>query len=130
MFSLGEHFLVRVPSTPLHNKVEVIKALRTLTGMGLKEAKDASEKLGEASYPFQVSLFDSTGQCKDQNYVLEQFQILRRNGVESGPSVLALLEDLRKLAIQALEQGEDELSGEILQLVLAEKLRRKSGLLS
>jgi len=105
------------------NKVEVIKAIRTLTGLGLKEAKDASERTGHQTYPIQLSNFSSWS--NSDRGVDEQFRILRNNGVEVGEPVFKILESLRQLGSQALLQGEDELANEILQLVLAEKLRRK-----
>lgn len=99
------------------NKVQVIKAIRTLTGMGLKEAKDASEVIG------QPQTFDLAFGITDA-FVEEQCRLLRNEKVEIGGPVERLLDDLRKLGSQALLQGEDELANEILQLVLAEKLRR------
>ena len=108
---------------PMHytNKVAVIKAIRTLTGLGLKEAKDASER------PGQVQTFDlqpMSSYINPQQAIDDQIRILRNEGVEVGEPVHKLLEELRKLGSQALLQGEDELANEILQLVLAEKLRR------
>ncbi len=97
------------------NKIEVIKALRTLTGFGLKEAKDASENSQLMVYDAKVT----SGALYE-----EQCRILRNNGVEVGPPVASVLQDLRDLGAQALKMGEDELANEILQLVLAEKLRR------
>lgn len=100
------------------NKVAAIKAIRYLTGMGLKEAKDTSERIGEQSLKLAPSL--------TKEIYEEQCRILRVEGCEVGLSVEKLLEDLRNLAKQALEQHEDELAAEILQLVLVEKLRRKN----
>jgi hypothetical protein len=56
----------------------------------------------------------------------DQFRTLRNEKVEVGPRVHQILEGMRKLGSDALLQGEDELANEILQLVLVEKLRRKS----
>lgn len=105
------------------NKVTVIKAIRSLTGLGLKEAKEASEVLGRQQvFDLNVSYFSGLG--NPQMHIEEQFRILRAEGMVIGPSVYGILDDLRKLGSQALLQGEDELANEILQLVLAEKLRR------
>lgn len=101
------------------NKVSVIKAIRTLTGLGLKEAKDVSERPG-VRQEFPLILPNGT----DNPQYDEQCRILRSEGVEVGPAVHKILQELRKLGSQALLQGEDELANEILQLVLAEKLRR------
>jgi hypothetical protein len=107
------------------NKVEVIKAIRSLTGLGLKDAKDASEMVGTPqTFALQSSLF--TNYANPDAEIENQFRILRNNKVEVGGNVHAILDDLRKLTVQALEQGEDELANEILQLVLVEKLRRKT----
>ena len=109
---------------PLGNKISVIKAIRILTGFGLKEAKDASERTG-----LQVLTLDlaSLSRYPDPNAEVEnQFRALRKEGVEIVEPAYRLLEELRALGVQALQMGEDELANEILQLVLAEKLRRKS----
>ena len=100
------------------NKVAVIKAIRWLTGMGLKEAKDVSEICGKAQTFTLVH-----GLTED--IINEQYRILRAEGCEVGPPAQKILDELRKLGSQALLQGEDDLANDILQLVLAEKLRRK-----
>ena len=116
-----EKFSIICPKT-YTNKVQVIKALRCLTGMGLKEAKDASEVVGVEQV---LELIDLSHMADPERYTEEHYRILRQENVQVGPPVHKLLEELRKLASQALIQGEDELASEILQLVLAEKLRRK-----
>lgn len=103
--------------TAITNKVSAIKAIRTLTGLGLKESKDATERPGVQQY------FAQTPGVTERD-VEEQCRILRNEGFEVGPSVYLLIEELRQLGSQALLQGEDDLANEILQLVLAEKLRR------
>lgn len=114
-------FTIVCPST-YANKVTVIKALRSLTGLELKEAKAASEIVG---VPQTFDLQNMSSYANPDQFIEEQFRILRNEGVEVGPPVHKILEELRKLGAQALLQGEDELANEILQLVLAEKLRRK-----
>lgn len=105
------------------NKVSVIKALRCLTGMGLKEAKDASE-VPNSPMSFEIKL--PYGTSPASQYIDEQIRVLRLNGCIVGSTVHKLLQGLRDLAADALAQGEDELANEIMQLVLAEKLRRKN----
>ena len=108
---------------PVGNKIAVIKAIRTLTGLGLKEAKDISECYGK-----QVLDLDVAGLSRyiDPEREMEaQFRIMRNEGVLVGEPVFKLLDELREMGAQALRMGEDELAHEILQLVLAEKLRRK-----
>jgi hypothetical protein len=104
------------------NKVEVIKTIRTLTGLGLKEAKDASERSGPQTMDINQSFF--TTYTNPERALDDCFRVLRNNGVEVGEPAFKILESLRKLGSNALLQGEDELANEILQLVLAEKLRR------
>jgi len=106
----------------INNKVTVIKAIRTLTGLGLKEAKDASEKGGRQVYDIHASNF--LGCVDPEKAIEEQFRILRSEGVEVGEPAWKIIQDLRELGAKALQMGEDELANEILQLVLAEKLRR------
>lgn len=107
------------PAT-ITNKVSVIKAIRILTGLGLKESKDASERVGIRQH-FAVNA--------NMTHFLfeEQMKILRSEGFDVIPSALFILEKLRELGSQALLAGEDELANEILQFVLAEKLRRSAG---
>ncbi len=105
------------------NKVAVIKAIRTLTCMGLAEAKNISEKSGQQN--LQINLGAFAGSFPNKVLLIEeQFRVLRQHGCNIGPSVHVILQQLRDLGADALKQGEDELANEILQLVLAEKLRR------
>lgn len=106
------------PPTFIVNRVAAIKAIRSLTGLGLKEAKDASERAG-------VTQVFNLAPGLTPNDIDLYVQTLRAEGVEVGNSVHIILRDLRELAASALELDEDELANEILQLVLAEKLRRK-----
>lgn len=118
----NNHIVFTCPAT-YTNKVAVIKAIRTLTGLGLKEAKDVSEQPGVR----QSFLIAMPGGVNNALYE-EQCRILRSEGVEVGGVVQKILQELRSLGSQALLQGEDELASEILQLVLAEKLRRNISL--
>ena len=70
-------------------------------------------------------LVDLSHMADPERFTEEHFRILRQENVQVGPPVHKILEELRRLGSQALLQGEDELANEILQLVLAEKLRRK-----
>jgi hypothetical protein len=110
-----------------HNqdKIAVIKAVRIVTGLGLKEAKDLSEIQGVATVNINVSPGYGANIANMDAYLEEQYRIMRNNGVLVGPAVHRILQSLRNLASEALHQGDDELATEILQLVLAEKLRRK-----
>lgn len=109
-----------------YNKVEVIKALRELTGYGLKEAKDLSESIGPQTVTLNLvysSAYSSMAGTVPDQYFLRLCQILRNNGCTVGSPVYEILKELRTLATDALKIGADELANEILQLVLAEKLR-------
>jgi hypothetical protein len=109
-----------VAPVSITNRVAAIKAIRYLTGLGLKEAKDASERAGNRQH-FNLAAGIT------QSVFEEQTRILRSEGFDVTPSALFILEKLRELGSQALLAGEDELASEILQFVLAEKLRRSAG---
>lgn len=123
--SLPTNINLVIPAT-IPNKVAVIKAIRELTGLGLKEAKDISDMPKEHNVRLDSRF--SYMEPEDWKRAIEDIaRTLRQNGVSVGAPVFIILDDLRKLGAQALEQGEDELANEILQLVLAEKLRRSAG---
>ena len=105
------------------NKINVIKAIRMLTGLGLKEAKDASDQVGRQTLIYNDHYFVHNGAFSSGG-VEEQFRILRTEGIKVGGHLEEVLTELRQLAKKALEMHEDELANEILQLVLVEKLRR------
>jgi hypothetical protein len=117
-----QKFVISCPPS-MSNKVAAIKAIRMLTGLGLKEAKDASERSGPQTFDLYPSNFSSYG--NPESMIEEQFRILRAEGVEVGEPIHKILQSLRELGAHALQLGEDEFASEILQLVLAEKLRRK-----
>ena len=111
--------LIAPHTSKQYNRVSAIKAIRALTGLGLKDAKDVSEREGvKQDFPIANHLSMSIP------FFEEQCRILRAENFEVGDPTSALLESLRKLGSDALLMGEDELASEILQLVLAEKLRR------
>jgi hypothetical protein len=101
------------------NKVAVIKTIREISYMGLKEAKDLSEMSG----PQEIII----GNTLSDQRLDDLCKILRDNGCIVGGRVHNILKELRELGSQALLMGEDNLANEILQLVLAEKLRRGPG---
>lgn len=108
-------FTICPPATVV-NKVSAIKALRSLSGLGLKEAKDAIE----AAHLQQT--FNNI--IASVPLMEQEMATLRANGIEVRAAGMFIIEELRRLAADALKAGEDELANEILQLVLAEKLRR------
>jgi len=100
------------------NKIAVIKALRIVANLGLREAKD----LCETHTVTHIINVDTRVSENDLGY---QIRTLQSQGCVVGSPAHQILQNLRELATQALEIGEDELANEILQLVLAEKLRRQ-----
>lgn len=124
---MTQHINIICPKSypPPASKIEVIKALRAISGMGLKEAKDISENDLQQKLIINDSALRQETLSVRAKYFDEQYRILRNNGVKVGDSVHTILQEMRVLATQALEQGDDELANEILQLVLAEKLRRQ-----
>lgn len=121
---MEKYFTITCPST-YFNKVAVIKTIRTLTGLGLKEAKDASEIIGTPQ-TLKINPGLYANYANPDVEIENHFRFLRTEGIQVGGSIHILLEDLRKLAAKALEQGEDEMANEILQLVLLEKLRQNN----
>ena len=104
-------------------KIQAIKTIRTITGCGLKEAKDYSEITHDQTLFLDQAWLNM--QLNVDAALEAELRILRSSGIEVCDPVYKILESLRELGAQALRQGEDELANEILQLVLAEKLRRK-----
>ena len=105
---------------PNHSKIEVIKAIRSLSYMGLKEAKDLSESPGQHTLQVVMNTVSSSPAIEFENFC----RILRNNGCLVGPSINRVIQSLRELGADALRLGEDELANEILQMVLSEKLKR------
>lgn len=111
--------LVTCPDVRLiSDRIAVIKSIRIITGLGLKEAKDITERTIPQTLTVTKEFSSNPGRLDTE------LKIIRQNNIAVIGSVLTLLEDLRKVATDALGLGEDELANEILQLVLAEKLRR------
>ena len=106
-------------------RVPIIKCIRRISGLGLKEAKDLSEIPGRHRLAL---LGQEMMEAKEHNLLFENVSILSRElktyGVEVGPVAATIIEELRQLGIKSLEAQEDELASDIMQLVLAEKLRR------
>lgn len=97
-----------------YNKVAVIKAMRSLTGMGLKQAKDAVE-LAAAGTPFQfdtsIFLADSIGEV----------EVIDENGftvTEVNANVSIVLTSVRQSAVFAANQGDNELSRLLLNVLI------------
>jgi hypothetical protein len=115
-------FSITVPaisSPTASSKIPFIKSLRELTHISLKEAVDVFNRHSI------VQLMDLNTSSHSESYISTQIKTLRDYGcIIMLHNVDVILEDLRKLAIRAIDIKEDNLGNEIMQLVLAEKLRR------
>ena len=118
--SIPNNIIIHPPSqyASTANKVEVIKNIRIITSLGLKEAKDLSEE--SWAHTCMVRVYPGTTEAQFE----EACRILRINNVTVGPHYHEILQELRDLGADALKAGEDEVANEIMQLVMAEKLRR------
>lgn len=104
---------------PMPKKIIVVKSLRTLFGCGLKDARIMSETTVPQTQLVYIN--------KDSQLIIDQqIDILISQGVIVADSIYEILQKLRDLGAHALLHGKDELANEILQLVIAEKLRGTS----
>lgn len=93
-----------------HNRLAVIKAVRMLTGMGLKEAKDLTEMGGTQRVRILVedrrSFADESVIIPAKQAYDEAMQLLRDNGVHVDMTPSAgregMIGEVRKLASQAV----------------------------
>jgi len=123
------YIFVTIPSVEdqiaSNSRVTIIKNIRRISGYGLKESKDLSEVPGKHRLPLMGrEMIDA----KQQGLLDEKISLIARElaeyGVTVGPSGSMIIEELRLLGIKAIEAQEDQLASDIMQLVLAEKLRR------
>ena len=112
-----------IPGAGIKNKVAVIKALRSITGVGLKDAMDMSQ-LFDVVQTYRVDKQYFTQAANPQSIYQHQINVLLADAIKVAPTLYWVIENLRKLAGHALELGDDDLANDILQLVLAEKLRK------
>lgn len=110
------------PQNGYANKVSIVKSVRYITECTLKEAVDVVNNCSEQFLVFPLYKLQDPSALKELE---QEIQSIRSQGGDIGDSVHTLLNNLRQIGAEALKQGEDELANEILQLVLAEKLRRK-----
>ncbi len=100
-------------------KVALVKAIRSLTGMGFSEAKNIMDVPGV--YYLTLS---AAATARGTLHIESQCDILRKYGCKVGKFHEEILRALRSLATKAFSLGEVNFANEILQLILAEKLRR------
>lgn len=121
------------PSTGYGDKtVPVIKAIRMVSGVGLKEAKDAAETNGRVNLPVNKDYDKKSGMIKFTDFngnlvtypMEDSLRIIRNAGGRIGGVIHEILQEMRNLAARALEAGEDEFANEMMQMIFAEKLKR------
>lgn len=119
---ISKHYTMTFPAPNSgYNRVGVIKAVRSLTGLGLKEAKDLTEK--EGAQLVQVRAADTvnpyTNQPISAKTALENaITELRRHGVVAVEAVRAgTLADVRKLASDALMRDELDLAAALIDIL-------------
>lgn len=123
---ISKHYQMVFPAPNVApNRVAVIKAIRQLTGLGLKEAKELTEKVGNQLVRVRVE--DTMDPYNERTITAEQVLAnalaeLRRNGVMVVEAVRAgTLDEVRKLASEAVLRDELDLS-----VALIDVLRRFS----
>lgn len=108
---------IKIPNKKnIANFVMVVKSIRILTGLGLKEAKDIADQEGETVLHIVNGILDI-----DFN---SASAALAQQGIVVGDKKQEIIDELRELAVQALQIDEDELANEIMQFILLEKLKK------
>lgn len=94
------------------NKIEAIKSIRSLTGWGLKESKDASESIEPVQLPIRHMTEDQFN---------TEIEILKRNGIEGttiGTSHRNTFRtNMEEMVIQSIRHGEYNLAIDILEFI-------------
>lgn len=95
------------------NKISVIKAIRTLFGLGLKEAKDITEQ-----FPAVKSVRIEENMIANDFTKLDAMNTLKFSGMmlerTSKVGVEKHLAELKKMAIASIEIGDDDVAVDIL----------------
>jgi hypothetical protein len=100
-------------------KVPCVKAIRSITGLSLRDTTNIVNSTG-VKHTLNVDSGYST-----YTGIEADIKTLKSHNIEVFLHYInEILEDLRKLAIRSIECGEETIANEILQFVLAEKLRR------
>lgn len=118
---INKHYTMTFPAPNSgYNRVAVIKAIRQLTGLGLKEAKDLTEKDGaqlvQVRVDDYVNAFDQVIPAKTalENAITE----LRRHGVVAVEAVRpGTLAEVRKLAADALMRDELDMAAALIDIL-------------
>lgn len=94
------------------HKVNVIKAIRSLTSLGLRESKEISDDLGEGK-PREITIRDNL------EFNEEYFNVLRSNGIIVGRALQnnGYVRDVRNLTIRALKNGDYTVAQDVIELL-------------
>lgn len=98
----------------MDKKVGVIKAVRALTGLGLKEAKTIADGLCEGSTQ-EISVMNNPEANR------EHFEVFRANGItienKSELQANVYVRDVRNLTVRALKNGDYSVAQEVIELL-------------
>lgn len=104
------------------NKVMVIKALRMLTGMGLKEAKDLSEKPGVQKIVVSVHDYEeyATGRLVTAQQAFENGIALLKGeglGVIVDSQLNGTLEDVKRVVSEAVMRDQYDIASALIDVL-------------
>jgi hypothetical protein len=120
---IPRHITVQFPSgfDRSSMKIAVIKAIRGLTRMGLKDAKDLTEKHGPQKIkidPYQMTSPDNGNLYDIKRSIEEYIKSLKDNGViVVYDDMDANIDTLQKVAISSIEAGNYEMAIDLLNLI-------------
>jgi hypothetical protein len=97
---------------PYQSKIEVIKYIRTLTGLGLKQSKDTVETMGPQVLDINPARLEGTPMMSS-DYERE----LKHNGCVLSIVGTTVIDDLRAVAIKALQCNDDAAAFAIINLL-------------
>jgi hypothetical protein len=103
-----------------YNRIQVIKAVRQLTGLGLKEAKELTEMVGPQLVRVRVEdQTDWTGILHNAETVFKiGLDTFKDNGVRvDDASPVGIMADLRKLAADAVMSSEFDLAQDLINII-------------
>ena len=115
---MKDETLILSYSGRLENKVAAIKALRTLTCLGLKEAKEMVEAVAD-DHKTKITSLD----LHENGNLNEALDTLRRSGINAkvtgsnNPARNAIAEELQKLVTMATLAAQYDLSHSILNIL-------------
>ena len=118
---ISKHFNIIFPDHRDYARVTVIKAVRQLTGLGLKEAKDLTEKQGAQLVHFRVedirSYYDDSV-IPAEKVLKNGLEVLRNHGVlVHEVSRVGTLAEVRQLASDAVLRDEHDLAIALIEVI-------------